>query len=637
METIYDVKTRFSVDPSGAKSIDGLVSSTKELDRATSRVTDGFGRIAAAATAAFGISGAAKALIGFNAHVESAKIGLSAMLEGNLGGSWETATKNASALYDEFQRFSTLTPVTTNEIMEFGKGVAVSTFQAGGSIRDLTKITEQGVIAAKAFGYGTAYSALELSEMLAGNVNKRMMFAKQILGMAHVDEQKFNAMGGADRVKLVEKVLGSDAMKNAAQAFGNSWDGVTSTLKDKLMIMVGKVGLPLFKALTAEVKNWNEWIDNNTSKIEAFGHTLSSALVTGFGVVKSAVSFLVDHASLLLKIGEVWAAVKVGSFLGALGGGGMAGMAGLVQGGRGFFAKQGDAWDKDGNYSVVPAGRGQQNVTGSNIGGNLPLVGAAAMAGVAIGHLAYQALGLADIIDPQKAAYERLMVATGNLDDAMSKASRHLDGKEGVEGSQYLKNIVGITGVRKQMLETLTDIQSGRYDGAKSPYWKAMQEKRLRDSGVFDDDQISKVLGNPSGRAAMMAALQTQIGKGLGQSTIMPGVYAASTGEAFATLPTSLQKMVDLHEVNNEILQYIAMTLASGAKVNEIVVKQFMTMAAIQKMVDGKIADKPNVSVTIQHLEVQSDDPDRMAFGLISAFRDAAKNPSSAFSTLREG
>jgi hypothetical protein len=46
---------------------------------------------------------------------------------------------------------------------------------------------------------------------------------------------------------------------------------------------------------------------------------------------------------------------------------------------------------------------------------------------------------------------------------------------------------------------------------------------------------------------------------------------------------------------------------------------------------------KPNVNITIQRIEVQSDDPDRYAFGLVEAFRDAVKNPSAAVRAIREG
>ena len=121
--------------------------------------------------AALGLHRAYDALVGFNSEVQDAKISLSAMLQGNMGGSWDAAKSNAEALYLEFQKFSTTTPVTTQEVLEFGRGVAVATFQAGGKIKDLTTITEMGTVAAKTLGVNSQYAALELTMMLEGTVS----------------------------------------------------------------------------------------------------------------------------------------------------------------------------------------------------------------------------------------------------------------------------------------------------------------------------------------------------------------------------------------------------------------------------------------------------------------------------------
>ena len=76
---------------------------------------------------------------------------------------------------------------------------------------------------------------------------------------------------------------------------------------DNLKIALGKVGLPLFKALTEEMKDWNKWLDANQDKVAEFGKTLSDGLVTGFRAVKSAVQFLVEHSDTIIAIGKVWA------------------------------------------------------------------------------------------------------------------------------------------------------------------------------------------------------------------------------------------------------------------------------------------------------------------------------------------
>jgi hypothetical protein len=564
--------------------------------------------------------------------------------------------ENANTLYTEFQRFSTLTPVTTQDIMEFGKGVAVSTFQAGGSIKDLTKITEQGVIAAKAFGYGTAYSALELSEMLAGNVNKRMMFAKQLLGMARVDEKEFNAMSGKDRVSLVEKTLNSDAMKNAAKAFGDSWSGVTSTLEDKLQILVGKVGLPLFKSLTKEVQSWNQWIDNNTAKIDAFGTKLADGLVTGFTVVKDAVSFMVDHADLLLTIGKVWAAVRIGGILsGGLGllgaaGSGVRGAAGAIgAAGTGVELLANSLAQRVGLSLGLRAGAGVGSVAARGISFAGGMAGAAGslglggMLGIGAGAYALSELsglreGIHGFIDPTGAAFERLQKVTANLDDAMARASAHLTGKDGAAGSPLVKNMVGLADVQRQQAEILRDINGGRFEGSGGPFSKIGMLAKLRDSGLFDDDEIKRAMGGAGARSSMISDLGGKMGSLDARAGIMPGVYAGVVGATSTTLGAPLQKMVDLQSVNNDILQYIAHSLAAHEEVNSNVIRLMLIREAVEGALQNpRMAAKPNVNITIQRIEVQSDDPDRYAFGLVEAFRDAVKSPSQAVRQIRGG
>jgi hypothetical protein len=237
-----------------------------------------------------------------NADMQSSIIGLSAMIEGNLGGSFQQATAQAKDLYAEFQKFSTKTPVTTAEILEFGRSVAVATFQAGGKIKDLQEITEQGVIASKVLTpeRGPGYASLELSEMLMGNVSNRMVFAKQLLGFVKMTEEQFRELNAKQRMEVVKSALNSKAMKDAANAFQTSFAGVTSTFEDKLQIAFRKVGAPLFEAITKQVARFNEWLDKNQDKIEEVGKAIGTWLGEAFEFMSAAIGIVIDKGGELL-------------------------------------------------------------------------------------------------------------------------------------------------------------------------------------------------------------------------------------------------------------------------------------------------------------------------------------------------
>lgn len=329
VETVYDVS-----DKASAK--------LNEIDHAARRAahsTESLKGLMMGAGAAIAGSSmlhlAKKAFIDFNATVESSKIGLATIIGANFGVGWDRATQSANRMYGEFVKFSQTLPVTTQELFKFSVGVDQAVASNGGNIKDMINISEQGVVAAKALGVESGYAASELSHMLAGNVNNRMMFAKNLIGMTGMSLEQWRKLDASKRLDLTKKMLNSDTMKAATAAFGQSFAGVTSTLEDKLQILGGKIGLPLFKAITKEIGNWNAYLDSHSGAIERWAKSVGEALVTGFGYVKSAVGFMVDHSGVLIKIAEAWALMKLGRGLG----GAIAGTLGGFGGGTGGLTK----------------------------------------------------------------------------------------------------------------------------------------------------------------------------------------------------------------------------------------------------------------------------------------------------------
>lgn len=648
--TVYDVKVRYSVDNRTAgQATTALKDQTRQLATEAKNTSGEFMKMGAVIFGVFAGHEARKALITFNRDVQTAKIGLASMIQGNTGGTWERATEKAKGLYDEFQRFSQLTPVTTQEILEFSKGVAVSTFQAGGSIKDLTMITEQSVVAAKALGDGAhsaSYYSLEVSELLMGNVNKRMLFARQLLGMAHMEIAEFNALTASQRLGVIERVLNSDSMKNAAKAFGESWAGVTSTLEDKLQIVFGKVGLPLFEALTAEAKNWNGWIEQNRRRIEEMGHKVGEGLAKGFGYVKDVVGFIASHADTLIAIGKVWLAVKLGGMVaGGITGGMVAGggaLAAFRQGG--FFHGGRAASDKidpyTGEYTYTPsiaAGRGRAPLTMGAVAGALPLIAQSAALGYTFGTMISEATGLKDAlhnlaIGETGRQFERVNRAADALTESLHRAA-----DANPKASPAITNLEGVRANYAQQAQLIGDYivaQQRTAMGAYGSFSALSDAKRALDSmgiDVADFDRKGGAANYQQSLATRAAQLQQQK-----DALIATGADAWEMG--LMSLTEYQRQTLDEAKAAQDLLAYINNSLARGIPILPKSISEILRADTDDP--EGKhkkIAEKPNVNVHIARIEVQSDDPDRMAFGLIEAFRDAAKNPSSAFATLREG
>lgn len=639
-ETNYNVGIRYVVDNrSGRTGTQELKSDVRALERANKDASVSFGVLGAAAAAGLAVvlEHAVKGLIGFNANVQNAKIGLSAMLQGNLGGTWETATENANKLYLEFQKFSTETPVTTQEILMFGKAVAVATFQAGGSIKDMTTITEKGVIAAKAFGYESAYTALEISEMLSGNVSQRMMFAKQMLGMAHVSMEEFRQMGATKRLNLVRTTLDSEAMRNAQTEFAASWTGATSTLEDKLQIGLGAVGLPLFKAATAEIQRWNTWLSANERTVANIAHSVGDSIAKGFSVMKDAIGFLVEHREALMAMGKIWLAVKVA---GVLGGGVTAGGTNLASRGSALMAwgrGARDSYDENGNYTYQAAGAGRQKVGLGGAMASASLLAQSLALGYAFGSIINEATGLstklADLgVDRTTREFERLTRQSDALTQAMERAADAAPKKAAAE-----TNLEAAIAIQYQMANLANDIwriqRDKHYDyndaaTASRVDAKLAELERLGAEGVGSRVDVREFAIEAATKAMALESRRGAV-KEYGSDAWELGILALTEYQ---------RQTLDVAKAQQDLLAYINSSLVKGTAILPSTIIDILRKDTEDPTGKHKaIADKPNVTVHIARIEVQSDDPDRIAFGLIEQFRDAAKNPSSAFHALREG
>lgn len=644
-ETNYAVNVRYLVDNRGGRQATAqLNDDVRKLDASTRSARDSFGLLGTAAAVAFGfaIHKAEDALIGFNSRVESSKISLAAMVQGFKGGEWSAATDNAARMYDEFQKFSVQTPVTTQDIMTFGKAVGSATFAAGGSIKDLTAITEQGVISAKAFGEESALASLQISEMLMGNVNSRMRFVKILLGMAHMEEEKFKQLSGEQRIKVVRGVLEGESMKNARDALGESFEGVSSTFKDKLQIAFGGAGAQLFGNVKAQFKEMNAWIDANQVKIDHMARSLSEGLSTGFGVVKDAISLMVAHADTFMTLGKIWLAVKIGGMVGGgVGGAGswLAGAAGGMFGAGGFFQRDKFALTDGGkNYEWQKAGRGFQPVSGSNIAGNMPLVGASLAAGYALGTLVNDATGasraLANMaLSRTDLAFERVTKASDSLTEAMERAAHAAPNQSAVQTNlsaaierYHLLSAIASDAARAPMRR---DREGNEFIGDVA----LSKIKELEAMGV-GMDEITKA-GGLRGFADAQRAMEESL-------TARRGSVSQTGDDAFemgmVALTDYQRQTLDVQRAQQDLLTYINLSLSSGVPISpQTVIDILRKDTEDPEGKHKKMADKPNVNIHIARIEVQSDDPDRMAFGLVEFFRDAAKNPSSAVNALREG
>jgi hypothetical protein len=652
VSTTYEVSLKYKLDNQATRGVHDFAD---ELSRAHGHA-EGLGSkiagLGALVVGAFGAEKAGKALIGFNRDVENAKISLTSMIEGGFGTSFEFAQKEADQLYNTFQKFSMQTPVTTAELLDFGRNVAMSVTAAGGGFQDLIDVTEKGVIASKAWGLETTQTSMQIGEVLQGNIRTTDVFAQRLSAMSGKSLEEMRKMSSGERLGLIQKVFSSDAMKDATSSFSTSFSGVLSTLEDKLQILAGKIGLPLFKAITKEIGDWNTWIDKNSVQIERFAETVGGKLVSAFGMVKDAFAFIADHASTLIKIGEVWAAVSIGRSVGGMLGatlGGVMGPGMALASARGFKPQYGPYRNPE-EMAGMTSAPGTISGAKGMIGAIGPALGALA-GGYMIGKEISETLGIRDAlreaIDPNIVRLERLEKSLEMFDDGVKRSHASLIAKfgDGIASTGVSANKDAALQMWRNQINVLGDINSGRLTGnaPNKGVANATMKDALRGVG-FSPDAVDKLYGvgddDIAVRKEEIEHLKKLVDALQGQQTLGQGAGAVLYGGAFVQLTEYQQKTLNVQQAQVDVMTYIMRSIQGGVKldIGEVLkILQADSADPTGKKKTGAMSDKPKVNVTIHRIEVQSDDPDRFAFGLVRSFRDAAKNPSSAVSTLREG
>lgn len=606
--TQYDVALRYVFKDGGAaRGVDGLSHKLEGLSKQGMGVGSMFATLGATIAGAFGAHKAYEYLVGFNAEMESMKISMTALTQANLDEPFELARTQMDGMVADFTQFAKQSPLTTKEIVNFAQGVEAGVFSANGSLDDFKNIAEQGALAAKMLGADANYAGTEIQEMLQGSVRKNMRFARNLLGFAgEHDTEAFNAKSDLQRLETVKKALNSPAMKQAGKQFAGSFEGVTSTLKDQLQIAFGSIGLPLFKQLTDEVKKWTEWIDKNPDKIRQFAADFQSALADGFRMFKEVASFIVEHKELLMSLAKAFLVGKAVGFV-----------SGSIQGMVQTLA------------SLAGTGAGSLGALGLSLSG--VTLALAAFAGAAT--------MIADGIDER---HDRQISASTDWGVIKRGQGEFQQGTAGAyrSGSRELRTFeqsgAGAANMMlaQRMVDEANNVGFVMKDRGGNKFANAAA---ISGSGVTagmsskDIQDYIRTL-NEAFRVEndYLKGLSTQEREALFGETYR-GIKAAFEGAADVWAHTTVKAWGQ--EFDAGFGNKLGMVIMNGLRFLPILGAAPVDMMGKPKNDQAKT----NVNVTINRVEVQADDPDRLIFGLAEIGRRAAKAPGRVRRPLREG
>lgn len=554
--TTYDVITRYLVDDKSTTPVMKITREVQTLERSAASAGSSMGilgKLGGVVAGYLGFQQANKSLIQFNSGMEQAKITMAGLMAQAGRGTYAANMEQANTLVKQMQLDARASIGTTEDFVQMASMLVQPLTMAGASMENLRDLTKQTVVASKSMGIEASVAARDIDQAIRGTYRSVDPFSGKVLTpMGYGGEEgrrKFNQLSMQQRLAEIRRGLGSQAIADMAKAQETSFAGASSTFVDNLQMTFGKVGIPLFKGLTAELNRWNTWLDKNQVLVDKIAQDLGGKLLTAAIAFKDAVAFAAEHWKQMLGAATAIKSIGILTSLSAMsqtaGGTAAAAAAG------GFFPK--------------------------TLGGAGGFAGQLAVTGIVASAIYIGATSLVDYLEKRQ---QFSINQTGTADSAVEMLTA---GKINTL-RQYMQaqGLSSETGFNREAFTTMME----QANLATRGKWADALGLHQKGNGVYHDWQTDP----------------------------------EALGEAMA------KKFVSVIQEWNP--DHSMLGTGSGLGWMD---KYNVPYAKVEK---------PKINVTINRIEVATDDPDRFVMKMVGAFRDAAKNPSgvgSALHTLREG
>jgi VIT1/CCC1 family predicted Fe2+/Mn2+ transporter len=268
-------------------------------------VESGIKSVGLAVAGYFGARAAKGALIDFNSTVEDTRNQIAGMMALATHTDLQDNFAQADKTLESLRARAAKLPGTTAEYAKMLGMITQPVLDAKLGMQDLEDITVGAVVAAKALGVESEVAARDIDQAIRGQFKSVDQLTGKLLGSmgfkGEAGRAKFNAMSAEKRAETLKQALTQKQIVQLAEAQGNTFSGVMSTLQDSLQQFFGKVGLPLFKAITEQVKSWVQWFEDNKEAVDEFASSVAGVLSTAFGVLKTAIGVIVDILSVIFS------------------------------------------------------------------------------------------------------------------------------------------------------------------------------------------------------------------------------------------------------------------------------------------------------------------------------------------------
>lgn len=235
----------------------------------------------------------------YRSNIESTRIGLSSVMSAVEGIPFAEAQRQSESLFAQIQDDAIRSTATSQELFGIFQGIYGPLRNAGVATGEIRTTMLDAVSAANALGVDLPQATRDITAMARGaaGLDVRLFSMLRSTGAIAEDAQAFNALSAPERISRMQAALGR--FSGAADAYGRSFAGVTSTFRDVVQNLGGALMGPAFNRLTAWLGRLNERLIANRDSIRgvftAAGERLADALQRAFDRVDRVMDYVANN------------------------------------------------------------------------------------------------------------------------------------------------------------------------------------------------------------------------------------------------------------------------------------------------------------------------------------------------------
>lgn len=226
------------------------------------------------------LGGAVYGVMGLNKELETTQYSIAAILDvAGKSSTFADGLSSAGDIMGKMRKDAAALPGEFSDLIGIFRSISTSGFNSGMNTEALEKMSAQAMAAGAVMGLRSDMVGRELAQALEGRVGAHNVFATR-LGITGADAHKFKSEKPEQRVEALQKALGR--YQGAVNAFGNTFEASWTAALDNGKKFLGDTSMPLFGAIKNELRNFNDWFDNNQGTVSEWSHRIGSFLVDGF-------------------------------------------------------------------------------------------------------------------------------------------------------------------------------------------------------------------------------------------------------------------------------------------------------------------------------------------------------------------